>query len=426
MCDLNSVLSGLVQAIDSLKNADHSVQCEGAKLFVSERTTLVEAGKSLVDLAPFIGEGNFESFCADYSEAETEVARLAELAKAETEIVANIAEKTAAITATLTKQVEALVELGMCTDRKVVLSCVPVESFISVSGYENNRDVEKRALKQAQAVANGKDVSNHETGDTVAVAMLDPVRNKALWERTEAVAKAAGIPHTLPFIKVDGHTRAYGWSTCSPFKKDMGAKKMFARPESLFVTVYRNLTDSEIYQVVQDYCNGVNKATNVELQQMGMKKIEFAPTSDFVAKDSWKTAFKVAATCINSEISTTANKVKWGTDLDAALKEHTDALMFVDSLEIDTADTKKKLSGVRAALLITYAMFSESTTIKKGTLKEFWSKFYANKTRDAVVMPLIADLAGIKVNDAAKALELCLDAFSEYAGLTPVGEETAE
>lgn len=55
-----------------------------------------------------------------------------------------------------------------------------------------------------------------------------------------------------------------------------------------------NLTDDEIYTLVKDeYCGKVGVATNKETQQMGFRKVEFNPKSDFVARDSWLTAFKL-------------------------------------------------------------------------------------------------------------------------------------
>ncbi|MCE0814785.1 hypothetical protein [Buttiauxella sp. S04-F03] len=189
-------------------------------------------------------------------------------------------------------------------ENMVVLPGVAVDTFITISDYECNRPVQERALNQAK---NSAQISTH-LSPTVAIAMIHPERNRVLWQRTERVAREKRIPHTLPFIKVNGHTRAFGWSNrhyCNDtaFKENsiasndlIGAANLenfdmfphlFKRPGSLFVTVHMNLTDEQIYTLVKkEYCGAVGVANNKESQQMGYRKVEFVPSSDFVAKDS--------------------------------------------------------------------------------------------------------------------------------------------
>lgn len=285
------------------------------------------------------------------------------------------------------------------TDHKAILAGVAVDTFINVTSYENNRDVAERAAKQA------KTESEHRNGDQVAIVMLDPVLNSALWERTKRLAAERNEAHTLPFIKADGHTRAYGWSHVKTNKTvEVGvnpATQLFTRPDSLFVTVHKGLTDEQIFALVKEYCDGVSKANNRELQQMGMKRIEFTPTSDFVAKDSWKTAFR------------TIDR-KHGKEVDSALEFFRDSLEAIDALKVETKNTTKKLSGVRAAMLTTHQMKSGAKW------KGFWSMFFSVKTKQAQIVDLLAELGELGTGDNAKALELCEDAFKEFAGLVPV------
>lgn len=137
----------------------------------------------------------------------------------------------------LVEMIKAAVEGYTGTQDKFILSGVSVDLFVGITDYINNRPFEERAVKQAKAVKNGTDTSSHDNADFVAIGVLDPVVNKTLWKRIERKAKKLGTPNTLPYIKLDGHTRGYGWSTVSPFKKDMGAKNLFERPVSLFVSV---------------------------------------------------------------------------------------------------------------------------------------------------------------------------------------------
>jgi|GEM_PF-5851788 len=355
--------------------------------------------KSLDHFVPSQGFDTVEQFTARLDLLK-ERASKAEQAEHNAEVAkAAIEARNAAIT-TAKGQLLRAIKDAAGTSKKMILPCVSVDTFINVTNYENNRDVEARAIKQAKAVKQGKDTSTHQTGDQVAIALLDPERNKTLWERTVKVAEANGVPHTLPFIKVDGHTRAYAWAT--PYTKDAN-QTLFSRPESLFITVYQNQTDGEIYQLVQDYCNGVNKATNGELQQMGMKKIEFAPVTAFVAKDSWKTAFRT----IDRE---------YGQNTDKALEEFREELEAIDNLKIETKNTTKKLSGVRAALITTYTM---STKTK---WKEFWSRFYATKCKSELIIDLVAELGEMGTGDAVAAKAACEQSFKEFAGITEQAE----
>lgn len=257
-----------------------------------------------------------------------------------------------------------------------------VDTFTAVSSYENNRDVIERAAKQAK----GK--GPHHTSAIVAIAMLDRKENKALWERTE---KENPI-NTLPFIKLDGHTRAYGWTT--PIKEGE-PKTLFERPECLSITVYRNQSDEQIHEIVKNYCDGVNKANNVELQQMATKKAEFEPQTNFVRKDSWKTAFRT----VNS---------KYGKDLDLAFADFKDQMQAIDDLNVDTTYSEKKLSGVRAALITTYSADEKEKWVA------FWSEFYNKDTKEKAFTSLFAKLKAIHPGKAKEAKEQCEKTFKKY------------
>ncbi|EFN5169656.1 hypothetical protein FQJ65_01170 [Escherichia coli] len=282
---------------------------------------------------------------------------------------------------------KAAIAANASSNDMICLQDMTVDTFTSVSSYENNRDVEDRAKKQA------KKGGSHHTSGIVAIAVLDPERNAALWKRTEKAAADQGIPHTLPFIKVDGHTRSRGWTT--PHAKD-AEKTLFDCPESLLITVYRNKTDEEIYQIVINYCDGVNKANNKELQQMGMKKVEFDPQSDFVKKDSWKTAIR------------TVNRDHGKLSMEKVIELYRVQLNAIDDLKIDTNSTAKKLSGVRAALIATY---SENECDK---WIAFWEDFFADKPSNEAIKEMLLELANLKTGNAAGALDLCLKAFEQY------------
>ncbi|WP_407903967.1 hypothetical protein [Escherichia coli] len=307
-------------------------------------------------------------------------------AQAATNVVNKVIASKAVVTA-LTNAIAA----NTSANKVICLQDMDLDTFIGVSNYENNRDVMERAKRQAK-----KGGTAHHTSGAVAIAELDPERNKALWERTEKAAKDQGIPHTLPFIKVDGHTRAYGWTTASTDKADHGVARMFTRPAYLLITVYRGMTDDQIHELVHNYCDGVNKANNKELQQMGMKKVCFDPQSDFVKKDSWKTAFRT--------IDRDNNKKS----METLIELYQDQLSAIDALDVKTANTSKKLSGVRAALIATYT--------EKGCDKwlGFWEDFYLIEPTQKAVDQLVKHLGELKTGDAAGALALCLKVFQKF------------
>ncbi|WBM71943.1 hypothetical protein OH773_06795 [Buttiauxella sp. WJP83] len=389
MFDLNSVVTGLVHALESIRNEDPEVREEGYKLFNAENNEL--KGNTTVDSEDFravlVQMGiDIPRFQDDFATAEKFIH---DRYNAECEQKAELAKATA-FASTVIDEMKQQVETAAGTDRKAIIAGVSVDVFIAITNYENNRDVEKRAEKQAKA---GAEMA-HQTGDTVAIVMLDPVRNAALWERTERVAKEAGLPHTLPFIKVDGHTRAYGWKT--PHPKEAG-KHLFKRPECLFLTVYKNQEDQEIYQLVQDYCSGVNKATNGELQQMGMKRVEFSPQSDFIKKDSWKTAFRTI-------------KPEYGKDVDLAIETFRDELEAIDAANIQTKTTHRKLSGVRAAMITTY------NAKAVGKWRGFWSMFFNPKTRSDLFLDLLEWLEMNSTESSRKVKEKVEEAFAAHTG----------
>lgn len=386
MFDLNSVVAGLIQSFEEVKSEDQEVRVGGFNLFGAETTTMKEAGKGVSELASVVGN-DFEAFETRFNETSVlYVDYLADIRKKE-----EAAKMAVVFAETVKGQLEEDVAQAKGTDRKVILSGVGVEVFCTVTNYENNRDVEARAVKQA------KIEGAHQTGDHVAIVMLDPERNKELWERTEREHPV----NTLPFIKVDGHTRAYGWNTPNP--KDP-SKYLFARPESLFITVYKNQEDHEIYQLVQDYCSGVNKATNGELQQMGMKRVEFAPISDFVKKDSWKTAFRTI-------------KLEYGKNVDLAIETFREELEAIDDANIGTKATHKKLSGVRAAMITTYEKAG------KGKWRGFWSMFFNPKTRADLFLDL---WSWLEENSTAPAKEVMQEVEDAFLRHTSKGTTLAE
>ncbi|ELO4930450.1 hypothetical protein QUR06_000247 [Escherichia coli] len=389
MFDLNSVVAGFKDAFASIASENEYVKAEGYKKFEEVNNTL--KGNDTVDSETFraalVAAGlDVARFQDNYATANDFLSRAYEAAQVEKAELA----KATAFASSVIEEMKQQVEQAAGTERKAIIAGVSVDVFIAITNYENNRDVEKRAEKQAKQGAD----KAHQTGDQVAIVMLDPIRNAALWERTERVAKEAGLPHTLPFIKVDGHTRAYGWKTPHPKEQN---KHLFKRPECLFLTVYKNQEDAEIYQLVQDYCSGVNKATNGELQQMGMKRVEFAPESDFVKKDSWKTAFRTI-------------HAKYGKDVDLAIETFRDELEAIDAANISTKTTHRKLSGVRAAMITTY------NAKAVGKWRGFWSMFFNPKTRSDLFLDLLEWLETNSTAPSKEVLATVEEAFCKHTG----------
>ncbi|MDQ6584460.1 MULTISPECIES: hypothetical protein [Enterobacter cloacae complex] len=305
-------------------------------------------------------------------------------------------------------------------ENMVVLPGVAVDTFISISDYECNRPVKERALAQAK---NSAQISKH-LSSVVAVAKLDRVRNRVLWERTERVAREKGISHTLPFIKVNGHTRAFGWSNRRYFNdfsfKDssilsvdrIGTAKLddfdmfphiFKRPGSLIVTVHVNLSDEEIYALVKkEYCGNVGVATRVEQQHMGYRKNDFAPSSDFVARDSWLTAFKLV-------------DPKYRKNVDAAYAELHEALAAIESMGVRTKSSIKKYAGVRTSLIKTYyRAASHDVESKLPQWAEFWTDFYQDSSSHDVVKTLHSGLTCVASNASKDMIDMCTKAFESY------------
>ncbi|EJY3122522.1 hypothetical protein OGA32_000104 [Salmonella enterica] len=305
-------------------------------------------------------------------------------------------------------------------ENMAILSGVDVDTFIAVSDYENNRPVEERALSQAKA----KDKISKHLSPQVAVVLLDRVRNKALWERTEREARAKNIAHTLPFIKANGHTRAYGWShriyahdtsykpssILSPEK--IGAHNinnyelfpyLFTRPDSLLLTVHMNLTDDEIYTLVKDeYCGKIGVATNKEAQQMGFRKVEFSPQSDFVTRDSWLTAFKLV-------------DPNYRKNVHLAYEELRDALDAIDRLNITAKAPVKRYAGIRTSLIMTYyiAVKHEQETKLREWI-EFWSDFYSDNPSNVTVTTLLSGLTAVASNDSKSMIDKCKSSFDSF------------
>lgn len=305
-------------------------------------------------------------------------------------------------------------------ENMIVLPGVSVDTFISISDYECNRPVKERALAQAKNSAN---ISKH-LSSVVAIVKLDPVRNRALWMRTERVAQVTGIPHTLPFVKVNGHTRAFGWSnrrycqdhsfkeTCIVSPERIGVVNLqnfemfpyiFMRPSALIVTVHVNLTDDQIYSLVKgEYCGKISVASNYDLQQMGYRKVEFAPTSNFVAKDSWLTAFKLV-------------DKKYRNNVDLAYTELQEAMKAIEGLAVNTKSSIKKYAGVRTSLINTYnTAINHDVETKLPQWVAFWSDFYNAEPSNAIVQGLLAGLAGVASNDSKSMIGLCTEAFEKY------------
>lgn len=395
---LSSIVEGMKQAFESINAESVEVKAEGYKLFEAENNTMKAEGFTITCVAMNTAITNagldVAQFIDSYHAADSVLAAMAEAEQLEKSEKA----KAVALAKTVTEEMIEQVKTAPGTDRKAIIAGVSVDVFIAITNYENNREVEARAIKQA------KKEGAHQTGDQVAIVMLDKVRNAALWERTERVAVESGKPHTLPFIKIDGHTRAYGWNT--PHPKE-ATKHLFSRPESLFLTVYKNQEDAEIYQLVQDYCSGVNKATNGELQQMGMKRVEFAPTSDFVKKDSWKTAFRTI-------------KPEYGKDVDKAIETFRDELEAIDAANIQTKTTHRKLSGVRAAMITTY------NAKAVGKWRGFWSQFFNPKTRAELFLDLLEWLETNTTAPAKDVMKRVEEAFAAHTGkVAPAANEEA-
>lgn len=306
-------------------------------------------------------------------------------------------------------------------ENMVMLSGVAVDTFISISDYKCNRPVKERALAQAKISAQ---ISKH-LSPVVAIAKLDRILNSALWERIERVAREKGIPHTLPFIKVNGHTRAFGWSNRRHFNDrlfketsilsidQIGAANLddferypylFNRPGFLIVTVHVNLTDEQIFALVEkEYCGKVSALTNKEAQHMHYRKNDFAPSSNFVARDSWLTAFKLV------------NPQKYRKNVDVAYAELQDALTAIEGLQVDTKAPIKKYAGVRASLIKTYDLgVRNDVESKLPQWVAFWTDFYSATPSNEIVNALLSGLTGVASNASKSMIEMCVESFESY------------
>ncbi len=308
--------------------------------------------------------------------------------------------------ATITTLKDLLKDAG--TKQKVIVSGLSVDLFCSLNDYDCNRPVEERAEKQA------KKVFNHFTSDVVAIGILDPVKNADTWAAVAEKAKRDGMPSTLPYFVLDGHTRKHGWTT--PSSKEGGT--LFKRPADLNFIVHLNHSDDEFYRINREYCNGVGKETNTERQQSADRKTGAIFTTAFVGSESWKTAYKEVSRYQNEgKALKDATRTAWDKSPEAAAVEFHDIRLKIDSLKIDTKENKKKFSGVRAALIVTWELAENAKD-----WFSFWKNFYATKKQHPVVADLLGGLGEVKSSDTRAIFEMCIDAFNEFTGNTPKGE----
>lgn len=135
---------------------------------------------------------------------------------------------------------------------------------------------------------------------------------------------------------------------------------------------------------------------------MGYRKVEFVPSSDFVAKDSWLTAFKLV-------------EQKYRKNIELAYKELHEAIEAIDALGIDTKSPVKKYAGIRTSLIMTFylAVRHEEET-KFSQWKEFWTDFYKADPSNVIVTTLLSGLTGIAFNDSKSMISKCISSFESH------------
>lgn len=389
----------------------------------SDDSARIDNGYQLFETTVNLFKGDFDiksdDFCAALVAAGLDVPRFQDCyATAESKQVER-AEQLAAKAARKAAQVEqakatiatldALMKEQDTTKQKVILSGLSVDLFCSLNDYDCNRPVEERAEKQA------KKTFDHFTSDVVAIGILDPVKNKETWEAVAEKAKRDGMPSTLPYFIEDAHTRKYGWTTPHP----TNGKTLFDRPDNLFFIVHMNHTDDEFYRINREYCNGVGKETNTERQQSADRKTGAIFATAFVGGESWKTAYKEVSRYQNEgKDLKDKTRTAWDKNPEAAAKEFYDIRVKIDSLKVDTKESKKKFSGVRAALIVTWDLAT-----KPSEWFSFWKNFYAVKKQHPLISDLLGELGTVKSSNTKEIFELCIDAFREFTGKAPQGEE---
>lgn len=149
---------------------------------------------------------------------------------------------------------------------------------------------------------------------------------------------------------------------------------------------------------------------------MNNQYTDLGATSDFVAKDSWKTAFRTIES-------------KWGKDTFSANLEFKEELKAIDKLKIDTDSKSKKAAGVRAAMIITCRSAMRDNEL--GIWSKFWKDFFSAVPKDKDVIALVEEITNLSktsVGKHSKFMEACEDAFNTLIieEPTPEPETTAQ
>lgn len=414
-----------VSLIDLLKTAIERFAVEPEKAVTFYRSVMEgKEGNAVIEaLDHFVPTQGFEDVAKFTKRLDLLIERMkkddAANEKAEEEAAAKVAQHQAIISAK--GQLVKLLKDAPGTDTKKTLVCFPVDTFCNVTRYINNRDVVKRAMRYHRAEKK-EDLLDCQRDDDVSIVLLDRERNKEIWDKTEQDANASGMPHTLPYIVGDANTRHYGWSTMR------GGKPLMSHPVSGFVTlsVYIGWTNEEVEKFVARKCAGDNKETNVEKQERILKSADLWEmcTSDFIKKDSWKTAFRT----IDRKYAKDTNGMK------QAIEDFGAELAAIDCLKLETKNiaTHQKLAGVRAAMITTLSLAHEGTgkKVAQTKWKEYWSRFFNDRTTRPDVISHRADIkdpsTGGTTRPADKTKAICELEFKRVCGLLEVEKAANE
>lgn len=240
-----------------------------------------------------------------------------------------------------------------------VLEDLSFAEFALISDYPYNRDAKKRAESKSKTHLHGA-ITSHNQLD-FAIVVLDKAVNADLWAKVEEEAAVSGEPCTLPYMKVDGHSRTAA----------INAGNLDA-PEEILVKVHKekDFSDSQVWDLVEVYCSPASDETTAEKTYKANKVtgLDVALSTKF-ALNSWKTAFGLLG--IKSE--------------EKGREVFKDAFLFADTLKVPDSfkagDVNKTLtaSGVKAGLLASFLLAGDADEeeITEDAVKSFWVDFFS-------------------------------------------------
>lgn len=253
----------------------------------------------------------------------------------------------------LPKVVERLNALGEAP--VALLTGVTVPEFLAINSYPFNRDTVERMKKEH---LNGEIVNVLQK--KVAVVKLDKERNADVWAEVEKQCGELEIPCSLPWMKLDGHSRAEAWDTIKE-----GAF-VLAHPEEIYVDVFQGdeWSDSYIRETVKIFGSSASDLNAKERAQMANKELKLDPKSGLV-NSSWANPFRLVG------IRNKASAEQEGRE------KYKEALIFIDGLMLEATYTKNTglntyiPSGIKGGILMSWDVCQ-----KRGIAPALWRRFW--------------------------------------------------